>query len=83
MLKWNVIFNKQFIHINTSYSSSPEVGQEINSGKFWMKFNKNYFYLYSKLDKCVQEWMSEWRINFRQSLMIYQYEVSYVFLNLS
>jgi len=55
MLKLNVMFNKQFIHINISYSSSPELGQEMTSGKFWMKLNGNYFYLYSNLDKCVQE----------------------------
>jgi len=39
------MFNKEFIHINMIYSSSPEVGQEMASGKFWLKLNKKYFYL--------------------------------------
>jgi hypothetical protein len=39
------MFNKEFLHINIIYSSSPVVGQEIISGQFWMKLNKKYFYL--------------------------------------
>ena len=35
------MFNKEFIHINMIYSSSPEEGQEKASGKL----NKKYFYL--------------------------------------
>jgi hypothetical protein len=45
MLKLNVMLNKDFIHINTVYRSSPEVGQEMISGKFWMKLQKKNFYL--------------------------------------
>jgi len=59
MLKVNAMFNKQFIHINKSYSYSPEVRQEMTSGKFWMKLKKKYFYLPINLDVCKSEWVSD------------------------